>query len=90
MAKMNDFLKNLQQMDQNQLQALIKQATSSLSPAQQLKLKKILEDPKAMNNLQNKVSEQDLENLQQNLSSPEALKNYISQPDVQKRINKML
>lgn len=90
MAKMNDFLKNLQQMDQNQLQALIKQATSSLSPAQQLKLKKILEDPKAMNNLQNKVSEQDLENLQQNLSSPEALKNYINQPDVQKRINKML
>ncbi len=89
MAKMNDFLKNLQQMDQNQLQALIKQATSSLSPAQQLKLKKMLEDPKAMNNLQNKVSEQDLENLQQNLSSPEALKNYISQPDVQKRINKL-
>ncbi len=90
MAKMNDFLKNLQQMDQNQLQALIKQATSSLSPAQQMKLKKMLEDPKAVNHLQEKISEQELEGLQQNLSSPEALKNYMNQPDVQKRINKLL
>ncbi len=90
MAKMNDFLKNLQKMDQNQLQALIKQATSSLSPSQQMKLKKMLEDPKAMSRLQDKVSEQDLAHLEQNLSSPEALKNYMSTPDIQKRINDLL
>lgn len=90
MAKMNDFLKNLQKMDQNQLQSLIKQATASLSPAQQMKLKKMLENPQAINSLQNKISEKDLGDLEQNLSSPEALKKYINQPDIQKRINEIL
>ena len=90
MAKMNDFLKNLQQMDQNQLQALVKQATAGLSPAQQRGLKKMLEDPQAMSALQDKISQKDLDGLRQNLSSPEALKNYMSQPDIQKRINEIL
>lgn len=90
MAKMNDFLKNLQKMDQNQLQALIKQATSSLSPSQQLKLKKMLENPQAMNSLQNKVNEKDIRDLEKSLSSPETLKNYLNQPDIQKRINEIL
>lgn len=90
MAKMNDFLKNLQKMDQNQLQALIKQATSSLSPSQQLKLKKMLENPQAMSSLQSKISEKDIGDLEQSLSSPETLKNYLNQPDIQKRINEIL
>lgn len=90
MAKMNDFLKNLQKMDQNQLQALIKQATSSLSPAQQLKLKKMLENPQAMSSLQSKISEKDIGDLEQSLSSPETLKKYLNQPDIQKRINEIL
>lgn len=90
MAKMNDFLKNLQKMDQNQLQALIKQATSSLSPSQQLKLKKMLENPQAMSSLQSKISEKDIGDLEKSLSSPETLKNYLNQPDIQKRINEIL
>ncbi len=90
MAKMDDFLKNLQKMDQNQLQALVRQATAGLSTAQQLKLKKLLGDPQALNSLQAKISEKDLENLQQNISSPESLKKYMDQPDIQKRINELL
>lgn len=90
MAKMDDFLKNLQKMDQNQLQGLVRQATLSLSPAQQLKLKKLLGDPAALQKLQEKVSDQDLSSLQANLSSPEQLKRYINRPDVQKRLDEII
>lgn len=90
MAKMDDFLKNLQKMDQNQLQALVRQATSGLSPAQQMKLKKMLGDPQALQKLQEKVSDKDLSSLQANLSSPERLKEYMNRPDVQKRLDEII
>ena len=90
MAKMDDFLKNLQKMDQNQLQALVRQATSGLSPAQQMKLKKMLGDPQALQKLQEKVSDKDLSSLQANLSSPEHLKEYMNRPDVQKRLDEII
>lgn len=90
MAKMDDFLKNLQQMDQNQLQSLVKQATSGLTPAQQLKLKKLLSNPQALSMLKTKISDKDLESLGQNISSPEQLKSYINRTDIQKRIDEIL
>ena len=90
MAKMDDFLKNLQKMDQNQLQAMVKQATQGLSPAQQMKLKKMLGDPAALQKLQEKISDKDIENLQQNLSSPEDLKNYMKRDDVQRRLGEII
>jgi len=90
MAKMDDFLKNLQKMDQNQLQALVRQATSNLSPAQQMKLKKMLGDPQALQKLQEKVSDTELSSLQANLSSPEQLKKYMGRPDVQKRLDEII
>ena len=90
MAKMDDFLKNLQKMDQNQLQALVRQATQSLSPAQQMKLKKALSDPQALAKLQSKLRDEDLAALQQNISSPENLKDYMKRADIQKRINEII
>lgn len=90
MAKMDDFLKNLQQMDQNQLQSLVKQATNGLTPAQQLKLKKLLSNPQALSLLKSKISDKELESLGQNISSPEQLKNYINRADIQQRIDEIL
>ena len=77
-------------MDRSQLQMLVNSATAGLSQAQQLKLKKMLGDPKALEQLQRRVSDQDISSLEKNLSSPEALQNFLRSSDVQKRIDEIL
>ena len=90
MAKMDDFLKNLKQMDPSKLQSLIQKATAGLSPAQQQKLKQMLSDPKALEKLQAQVTEQDIKGLENNLSSPDALDKFMRSDKVKKRIDEIL
>ena len=90
MAKMDDFLKNLKQMDPAKLQSLVQKATAGLSPAQQQKLKQMLSDPKALEKLQKQVTEQDIKGLEKSLSSPEALDQYMRSDQIRKRIDDIL
>ena len=90
MAKMDDFLKNLQQMDPAQLQALVQKATAGLSSQQQQSLKKLLSSPDALERLKGQITDTDLQNLEQNISSPQALENYMKQKNVQKRLDEIL
>ncbi len=89
MAKMDDFLQNLQKMDPKQLRILVASATKNLSPAQQQKLKSMLEDPGALEKLKSKVSDQDLEKLSSNIRDPKSLDQFMKQSDVQKRIDEL-
>lgn len=90
MAKMDDFLKNLQQMDQNQLQALLQSATKNLTPAQQMKIGRLVGNSEALEQLKGKISDTDLEGLTKNLGSPEALDSYLKQNNIQKRLDELL
>lgn len=90
MAKMDDFLKNLQQMDQNQLQALLQSATKNLSPAQQMKIRRLIGNTQALEQLKGKISDADIAELSANIGSPEALDNYLKQNNIQKRLDELI
>ena len=89
MAKTDDFLKNLQNMEPDKLKALLKQVTRSLSPAQQQSLKKMASDPDALAKLKAKVSDGDLDALQKNMGSAEELSTFLNQSDIQKKMDQL-
>ncbi len=90
MAKTDDFLQNLQQMDPARLRALVQKATAGLSPAQQKKLQKLINNPAALENLKGKITDHDLAQLSKNISDPKTLEQYMQQGDIQKRIDELL
>lgn len=90
MAKNDDFLKNLQQMDPARLQALLQQATAALTPAQRQKLAALMNDPKRMEQLKNSISDKDVTQLANNLKNGQTLEGYLRRGDIQKRIDELL
>ena len=89
-AKTDDFLQNLQQMDPARLRALVQRATQNLSPAQQKKLKELINDQSKLEAFKNKISDKDIENLSKNIKDPKTLEQYMQQGDIQKRIDELL
>lgn len=90
MAKNDDFLKNLQQMDPARLQALLQQATAALTPAQRQKLAALMNDPKRMEQLKSSISDKDVTQLANNLQDGQSLQDYLRRGDIQKRIDELL
>ena len=90
MAKNDDFLQNLQQMDPARLRALVHKATQNLSPAQQKKLKELMSDPAKLENLKNKITDKDIEHLSKNIKDPNTLEQFMQQKDIQKRMDELL
>ena len=90
MAKTDDFLQNLQQMDPARLRALVQRATQNLSPAQQKKLKELLSDQSKLEAFKNKISDKDIENLSKNIKDTKTLEQYMQQGDIQKRLDELL
>ena len=90
MAKNDDLLKNLQQMDPERLRALLKQATASLTPAQQQKLAALMNDPKKMEKLKRSIRKDDVEQIADKLKNPGDVEKLMKRGDIQKRIDELL
>lgn len=90
MSNYDEILKKLQAMDPGTLRSLVQSATRSLSAEQQKKLKSVLDDPKKLQALKNRISDDELDGLRQNISDPSALGTFLADNDMQKRINEIL
>ena len=90
MARNEDYLKNLQNMNQAELKKTLMKVMGTLSAAQQSKVKGIASDKAKLNAVRSKLRPEDIEGLKAHLGSTEELKAYLQRPDIQKRISEIL
>ena len=85
-----EFLQELGKMDKKQLSRLLGSASRSLSGEQQKKLQEIMKDNQKLEALKSKITSEDIQNIKANMSSPEAVRKFFSQPATRERLNEIL
>ena len=84
------FLKELSKMDKKQLSRLLQSASRGLSKEQQRNLQDIMEDKQKIEQLKQKVTPDDIEKVKANMSSPDEVRKFFSDPATRARLNEIL
>lgn len=84
------LINELKNMDNKKLSELMQTAGEALNSKQQKRLKSILRDKKKLESLKEKVSDDDIDRLINNLDSKEKLSNFLSDDEIKAKIQKLL
>ena len=83
------LINELKNMDNKKLGELMQTASEALNNKQQKKLKSILRDKK-LESLKEKVSDDDIDRLINNLDSKEKLSNFLADDEIKAKIQRLL
>lgn len=84
------LINELKNMDNKKLSELMQTASEALNNKQQKKLKSILRDKKKLESLKEKVSDDDIDRLINNLDSKEKLSNFLADDEIKAKIQRLL
>ena len=84
------LINELKNMDNKNLGELMQTASEALNNKQQKKLKSILRDKKKLESLKEKVSDDDIDRLINNLDSKEKLSNFLADDEIKAKIQRLL
>ena len=84
------LINELKNMDNKKLGELMQTASEALNNKQQKKLKSILRDKKKLESLKEKVSDDDIDRLINNLDSKEKLSNILADDEIKAKIQRLL
>ncbi len=84
------LINELKNMDNKKLGELMQTASEALNNKQQKKLKSILRDKKKLESLKEKVSDDDIDRLINNLDSKEKLSNFLADDEIKAKIQRLL
>ena len=76
------LINELKNMDNKKLSELMQTASEALNNKQQKRLKSILRDKKKLESLKEKVSDDDIDRLINNLDSKEKLSNFLADDEI--------
>ena len=84
------LINELKNMDNKKLSELMQTASEALNNKQQKRLKSILRDKKKLESLKEKVSDDDIDRLINNLDSKEKLSNFLADDEIKSKIQRLL
>lgn len=84
------LINELKNMDNKKLSELMQTASEALNNKQQKRLKSILRDKKKLESLKEKVSDDDIDRLINNLDSKEKLSNFLADDEIKAKIQRLL
>ena len=84
------LINELKNMDNKKLSELMQTASEALNNKQQKRLKSILRDKKKLESLKEKVSDDDIDRLINNLDSKEKLSNFLADDEIKTKIQRLL
>ena len=84
------LINELKNMDNKKLGELMQTASEALNNKQQKKLNSILRDKKKLESLKEKVSDDDIDRLINNLDSKEKLSNFLADDEIKAKIQRLL